>query len=281
MKASKSNKIALIKSPLRYPGGKSRAVKRILAVIPDSFKEYREPMVGGGGVFLALKQKFPDREFSINDINTELYLFWEYCKENGAELIQEINKIKKRYSEGKDLYSFLTKEDKNRSDFQRAVRFFILNRITFSGLIESGGYSDESFRKRFTNSSIFRLSRILGLLKNVSITNDDYEKMIRKKGKDVFIFLDPPYYSSRESKLYGKNGNLHKAFDHERFASLMKKCQHKWLITYDDAPEIRKLFNFAHVHPWKLQYGMNNYKQKFAAKGKELFISNYELEINE
>ncbi|HEY9702673.1 MAG TPA: hypothetical protein V6C58_09520, partial [Allocoleopsis sp.] len=55
----------------------------------------------------------------------------------------------------------------------------------------------------------------------------------------------------------------------------LRQCEHKWLVTYDDDPEIRKNFDFAHVSAWKLQYGMNNYKQKTAAKGEELFITNF------
>jgi DNA adenine methylase len=55
----------------------------------------------------------------------------------------------------------------------------------------------------------------------------------------------------------------------------MRKCQHRWLITYDDSPEIRQMFNFARITEWTLQYGMNNYKQEFAAAGRELIIKNY------
>jgi DNA adenine methylase len=58
----------------------------------------------------------------------------------------------------------------------------------------------------------------------------------------------------------------------------MKKCKHLWLITYDDCKEIRQLFSFAYIYPWELQYGMNNYRQGNAKKGKELFIANYRLE---
>ena len=75
--------------------------------------------------------------------------------------------------------------------------------------------------------------------------------------------------------LYGKNGDLHTDFDHERFAEVMKSCDHKWLITYDDCEMIRDLFNFANIKPWSLQYGMNNYKQDNAGVGNELFIANY------
>lgn len=55
----------------------------------------------------------------------------------------------------------------------------------------------------------------------------------------------------------------------------MQKCPHRWLITYDDSPEIKNLFYFANIKESTVQYGMNNYKQKYAAKGKELLISNY------
>lgn len=71
----------MIKSPLRYPGGKSRAIKFITQLIPE-FKEYREPFVGGGSVFVYLKQRYPNRKFWINDIYENLYLFWKYAKKN-------------------------------------------------------------------------------------------------------------------------------------------------------------------------------------------------------
>jgi DNA adenine methylase len=58
----------------------------------------------------------------------------------------------------------------------------------------------------------------------------------------------------------------------------MVKTPHKWLITYDDAGKIRENFEFADIYEWQLQYGMNNYKQDKAAKGKELFILNYPVQ---
>ena len=59
----------------------------------------------------------------------------------------------------------------------------------------------------------------------------------------------------------------------------MKKCKHKWLITLNNSPDIVELFSFANIYEWELQYGMNNYKQKKALKGKELFISNYPIPL--
>lgn len=269
--------IGLIKSPLRYPGGKSRAVKNILPLIPEDVREFREPFVGGGSVFLALKQRCPDTRFAINDINCDVYSFWKTVRDAPDALYQRVMEYHARYqSAGRDLYKYLKSETYPLvTNLDRAVRFFILNRITFSGVMDSGGYSEKAFESRFTRSSIERLRRSAPVLVNTEITNNDYEPLLLCPGKNVFIFLDPPYYSATKSRLYGSKGDLHTGFDHKRFAEKMRQCPHRWLITYDDSLFIRALFWFAKIEPWSLQYGMNNYKQKTAEIGREVFISNY------
>ncbi len=268
----------MIKSPLRYPGGKSRAIPQIIKFLPANFSECREPFVGGGSLFIHLKQAYPKLNIWINDLNQNLFLFWKYSQLEMSKLVLGINTLRDEYQNGKDLFEMLTQINTDKmSAIDRAIRFFVLNRITFSGTVESGGYSEGAFQGRFTTSSIERLAKIQYLLEGVKITNFDYVELLKKPGEDVFIFLDPPYYSVRKSKLYGKKGDLHTSFEHDRFARLLKECNHQWLITYDDCPEIRKHFQFANIYEWELQYGMNNYKQDRAAKGKELFITNYKV----
>ncbi len=270
----------MIKSPLRYPGGKSRAVQRMLHLVPKSFNEYREPFVGGGSFFIFLRQKYPDIKMWINDLNTELYCFWKCAQQDSIRLAREVMRIKEERPDGRELFYELLGMDTSRmNEFERAVRFFVLNRITFSGVVEAGGYSEGAFTGRFTNSSIERLSLLGKILEGVKITNLDYKELLQDGDQRVFTFLDPPYFVATKSRLYGKNGVLHEVFDHLEFAEQMKKCRHSWLITYDDSPEIRQNFQFAYMYRWELQYGMNNYKQGRAEKGAELFISNYPLPI--
>ena len=270
----------MIKSPLRYPGGKSRAIQLMKFLLPKEFEEYREPFVGGGSFFIYLRQVYPKLKIWINDLNPELYFFWKYAQKDSEKLASEIFKVKSERKNGQELFEELVNKDtKSLSELQRAVRFFVLNRITFSGVVEAGGYSRLAFLGRFTDSSIRRVAKLGKILEGVRITCLDYRELLRNGGKEVFIFLDPPYFKATKSKLYGKNGILHLSFDHSEFANEMKKCNHSWLITYDDSPEIRRNFNFANIYEWELQYGMNNYKQGKAEKGKELFISNYELSI--
>ncbi len=267
-----------IKSPLRYPGGKSRAIAQIAAYLPEHFTEFREPFVGGGSVFLFIRHQFPSVKVWINDLNFGLYCFWKEAQVNAAKLAQAVQVVKDTTQNGEELFfRFRDAETEKLTDFEQAVRFFVLNRITFSGTVESGGYSQQAFERRFTDSSIERLAALSEILEGVRITHSDYREVVREPSQSSFLFLDPPYYAATKSKLYGKKGILHTGFDHSAFAEEMQCCPYPWLITYDDSPAIRANFAFAQCAEWELQYGMNNYKPGKADKGKELFLLNYAL----
>ena len=205
--------IMKVTSPLRYPGGKSKALRQIQPHVPK-YAELREPFVGGGSVFISLKQKNPEAQYWINDLNRDLYLFWHFAQVDLDALVKAVKGIKRDSVDGRELFEAYKGGWNELDDFDRAVRFFVLNRITFSGTIDSGGYSEQSFRRRFTDSSIERLSDLRFVLENVKVTNLDYEHVLNDPGEQVFIFLDPPYYSTKGSRLYGKKGDLHQVFDH-------------------------------------------------------------------
>lgn len=275
----------LIKTPLRYPGGKSRVAELLVDLMPD-FKEYREPFLGGGSVFLTAKQKRPDAKYWVNDLYYDLYCFWYEVQRDNPELVKEIRETRDYWTTGegaslggKYMYEKLVADimayDVNETQ-ARAIAFFIINRVTFSGTSMSGGYSQESFDKRFTPSSIDRLEKIGPLLQDTKITCLDYSELLREPGEDVFIFLDPPYYTATKSALYGKNGELHKGFDHERFAEEVKNCLHKWMITYDNCDYVKEMYKDFNIIPFEFAYGMRNVTANAEMTGKEILITNYE-----
>ncbi len=214
--------MALIKTPLRYPGGKSKAIDIIMPHIPLNIREYREPFIGGGSVCLAVKSLFGTniKSYWINDLNFDLYCFWLYAKNENTLLADKINEIKQKYPDGRELFKHFTREDILWSEFDRTVRFFILNRITFSSTVDSGGYSQKAFEGRFADASIDHLRNLHSPLSSIHITNTDYTDLLFPTGEQVFIFLDPPYFSATKSKLYGRRGNLHITFDWEHLVEL-------------------------------------------------------------
>ncbi|MBW4635826.1 MAG: DNA adenine methylase [Iphinoe sp. HA4291-MV1] len=262
------------KSPLRFPGGKSKVLDCLLPLIPTNIEEFREPMVGGGSMFLAVKTLLEaSTKFWINDLNPNVAAFWQSLQASPDDLLQSIQTLRQQYPDGKKLYQCLVWNYPVVDALSRATRCFILNRITFSGAADAGGYSAQAFTNRFTDASLEKLRTCAPHLTNVRVTNESYEQSLQAPGNKVFIFLDPPYYTA--SSLYGERGEIHDSFDHVKFAHHAQQSPHQWLITYDDTPEIRQLFHFAHIQEYSVQYGMNNYKQSHAAKGKELLIRNF------
>ena len=265
------------RSPLRYPGGKQKAIEQIAKMLPKSAHEYREPLVGGGSVYFHARTIGFARKYWINDKFKELISFWHTVQnpDSCAQLQNELEQLRSNFKSAEEIKEYFLKarDEKPETEYREAFLFFLFNRVTFSGTTRAGGFSRAASIRRFTASSIERLAPLPQALSGTRITNLDFEDVIRKSGKDVFIFLDPPYFTA--TKLYGHGGSLH-SFDHEGMAKSLKNSSHRFLITYDDCDEIRELYDWANIKSWSLQYGMNNCNVKRESKiGAELFISNY------
>ncbi len=265
------------RSPLRYPGGKQKAIAQIAQVLPKSAQEYREPLVGGGSVYFHAKTVAFAKSYWINDKFKELTSFWRAVQdpETCVRLQMELEELRSNFESAEEIkeYFLVARDEKPETDYREAFLFFFFNRVTFSGTTRAGGFSSAASIRRFTPSSIERLASLPEALSGTEITNLDYAEVIGRPGDDVFIFLDPPYYTA--TKLYGHGGRLH-SFDHEVMAECLKSSSHRFLITYDDCDEIRELYSWANIQSWTLQYGMNNCNTQRESKiGAELFISNY------
>lgn len=260
-------KIKMIKSPLRYPGGKESVIGLILNEIPE-YKEYREPFLGGGSLFLRMKQLYPNKSYWINDLFYELYKFWFEVQTDVDELIFKLNKMKENLEHGRDLFYEIKRGELE--DVNIGASFFYMNKTSFSGLTFAGGYSEWAKNVCFVEKQFNKLVDVSNLLKNVKLTNLDYKNILNECGDDVFIFLDPPYYSNKKSALYGRDGKLHTEFDHYEFAESLKNCKHKWLVTIDDHSDIREMFKWANIISFDIKYCINQPK-----KINELIIKNY------
>ena len=267
------------RSPLRYPGGKQKAIEQISRLLRGA-EEYREPLVGGGSVYFHARSMGLAKRYWINDKFAELVSFWKTVQNREAcvQLVNELEELRCQFKSAAQIKKFFLKArlEEPADAYREALLFFFFNRVTFSGTTRAGGFSSAASVSRFTASSIDRLVPMPQALAATEITNLDFEHVINKPGKDVFIFLDPPYLTA--TKLYGDGGSLH-AFDHERLARALSKTQHKFLITYDECTEIRKLYAWASIKGWSLRYGMNNCSLQHESKiGSELFIANYALD---
>jgi len=267
---SKTNRTA---SALRFPGSKGRLLGQINDLAPRAFNEFREPFVGGGSVYLWFKQTRPEvKSFWINDLFEPVSNFWAMLSQDSQEVTDQVYKFLAGEPQGQKLFVKLKAEYSTYDPVDRAAAWFIINRISFSGLGFSGGYSRAAFEGRCNPSHISKLVKVGAALgEKTQITNLDYKEVMEAEGEDVFLFLDPPY-SLESSNLYGMSGSMHLLFDHASFASVCKNSKHRWLVTYNDSQEIRELFSpWATINEIPVKYSINS-TQKLKT---ELFITNY------
>jgi len=276
-----------LKTCLRYPGGKSKATKTLAPWYPETFKEYREPFIGGGSVAFYITQAYSNVPVWINDLYVPLYNFWIQLRDNGNELSERLKEIKNRVSDfatqderdasHRELFDKLRVDINTQEGLERAVSFFILNKCSFSGLTENSTFSPTASRSNFSFVGIEKLKEYSKLMKNWKITNIDYSKVMNAPGEDVFVFLDPPY--DIKDFLYGKDREMHKSFDHELFSQNVYKCPHKFMITYNVNDRLLELYKDYELTYWKLRYSMAHRGDKGTEDNvkTELLVTNYSI----
>ena len=250
-------------SPLRYPGGKTRACKILDEILNknfnlEDFTTIISPFFGGGSFEFYLQNEY-NFDLIVNDKFKPLYNFWNQCKINKSKLYNEIIKNK---NVTKDKFKELRENIMDKDDFNQAIYFFIINRCSFSGATLSGGFSIEASVKRFTQSSIDKIKDLD--LSKFEITNLDFEEFIKnnykKNTSKSIMFLDPPYYLEKGSKLYGDNGDMHETFDHKKLYKTIKNKKN-WIMTYNDCEYIRDLYKDFKLVETSWSYGMNKTKE--------------------
>jgi DNA adenine methylase len=270
-----------LKTPLRYPGGKSRATKFLLPKFPKDIIDYREPFIGGGSVAIEFSKQYSDASVWVNDLYEPLYNFWVQLQKNGEQLKNELVECKLAHNTpelARELF-IKSKEninDESESNFTRAVAFFIVNKCSFSGLTESSSFSQQASNSNFSMRGIDNLPKYSEIIKNWKITNLSYEYMMDGT-PETFIYLDPPY--DIKDNLYGKKGDMHKKFDHDLFAKRMDCSQSKCLVSYNSSLCVRDRFMGWGASTYELTYTMRSVgdymdDQKDRA---ELLLFNYEV----
>ena len=277
-----------LKTPLRYPGGKSKAIKTLTPWFPQIISEYREPFIGGGSIAIQITKLYPDIPVWINDLYVPLYNFWVQLRDRGEELSERVREEKQRTldagdndkvtEKAKELFNKYKDEIDTYDDFEKAVAFFIMNKCSFSGLTENSTFSQTASNSNFSLVGANKLAQFSELIKHWKITNIDYSEVMKASGSsNTFVFLDPPY--DIKDFLYGKNREMHKSFDHDRFADDVYNCVHKFMITYNVNDRLMELYKNYNLKEWKLRYSMAHRGDKGTDENikTELLVTNYSI----
>ena len=269
------------KTPLRYPGGKSRACIKLDTFFPDlsQYSEFREPFLGGGSVAIHVTKKYPKIKIWVNDLYEPLTNFWQQLQHEGNYIYKQLQQLKSRYPDPSSARGLFLDAKKIINDWKtdakdRAVAFYIVNKCSFSGLTESSSFSKQASDSNFSMRGIERIPGFSQLIERWKITGLSYEDMLSDE-KNVFTYLDPPY--DIKDNLYGKKGDMHKSFDHDQFAY---NCDHHTghqLISYNSSQLVKDRFSGWNVSQFNHTYTMRSGGQymKNQQQRQELVIYNY------
>ena len=270
-----------LKTPLRYPGGKSRACEKMGPYFPDlrNYDEFREPFLGGGSVAIYITKKYPNLKIWVNDLYEPLVNFWQHLQMFGTDLKDKLVDCKSTHntpSLAKDLF-LKSKEniyDSSMSNLDRAVAFYVVNKCSFSGLTESSSFSQQASNSNFSLRGIEKLPEYSKVIEHWRITNYSYDYLLDGE-RSAFVYLDPPY--DIKDNLYGRKGSMHKGFDHDKFASDCDSCSMDQLISHNSDQLVKDRFEDWNTGEFDLTYTMRSVGEymREQKERKELLLFNY------
>jgi len=273
-----------LKTPLRYPGGKSRACVKMDPYFPDlrNYDEFREPFLGGGSVAIHITKKYPNLNIWVNDLYEPLVNFWQQLQMFGNDMKDKLLDYKSKNSTP-DLarvlfyHSKVFMREPLLSNLDRAVAFYIVNKCSFSGLTESSSFSEQASNSNFSVRGIEKLPEYSKLIEKWRITNYSYDYLM-DGNKGAFMYLDPPY--DIKDNLYGNKGSMHKGFDHDKFAADCDSCDMDQLISYNSNQLVKDRFKNWNATEFDLTYTMRSVGEymREQKQRKELLLFNYGIE---
>ena len=273
---------ARMRSPFAYPGGKSYALRHILPAIPDH-DCYVEPFCGGGSVYFAKPKALSSW---LNDIDAELI--------NCHRCIRD----RPRQMAGMLASEAITRERHARyrqsrpwSDLGRAVRYYWLNRTSFSGIMRPDNCNFRFYAGRHMPPSGWcrRIAQCSAKMQGTMLTHLDFEEVIDGAPDGSFLFVDPPYHSTWQRRLYAHPFG---AADHGRLRDALRRNagRLRFLLTYDDHPDVRAMYGgwtCTDNRSWSYRIGRTDdqragvgLRDDFSGKRSrtaELFIRNYRI----
>lgn len=268
-------------SPLRYPGGKGRLYPFLASIIRKTNKDivYIEPFAGGAGLALSLLLNGDVNEIVINDYDKTIYSFWKAILTQTNEFLDMLESVPITTDEWELQREVFLKHNKKYS-LELGFATFFLNRVNRSGILNAGligGYNQDGNYKmdvRFNKIDLAeRIKIISSFRKRIHLYNHDIRAFVKyylpKYQDNAFIYFDPPYF--KKGKQLYQNFFIKK--DHQEIFTMIDKLSCPWIVTYDNADEIKAIYKKYKCWYFDLMYGVAN----SGINSELLFISDEHL----
>lgn len=261
------------RSPFRYPGGKgflTDLLRQKLTELPGTSRGYAEPFCGGAGAAINLLLDGDADHIFLNDLDPRVYSAWVAIVTETDRFVARLESVPVTVEEWQHQKAIAT-DHKCGYDFDAGFATFFLNRTSRAGIVVGsgpvGGYAQAGNWKidaRFyRDTMIHRVTEIGAKQGNIFLSNLPAEEFLQDlkasgSAETAFVFIDPPYFEIG-SRLYldgmGENG-------HNTLAEKLKNgVAANWLMTYDDHPEIRKLYQDFKITELEVLYSLQRQRK--------------------
>ena len=274
----------MLKSPLKWVGGKSKLFGSISQHYPSEINNYHELFVGGGSSLIGLLDMIKQSKIKINgkiyayDSNEVLISFYKFLQTDYSSIYDTVMKIKNAESEDKEKYYYQIRNSYNNReniDIMKVSEFIYMNKTGFRGVFrlnKSGGYNvPYGHYKNPTIVDKEHLKKVSELIKDVEFICCDFEKVKNIKEGD-FVYMDPPYVPEKKGGFvsYNKTG-----FVEEKHKALFKLCNNmkcKWVLSNSNTDTVREALKKFNIEEIDARRAINSTNP--AAKTKEVIIYN-------
>lgn len=273
-------------SPLRYPGGKSCLQPLICDFLKANSLQrghYAEPYAGGASLALGLLFSGQVSDIHLNDVDRGIWSFWHSVLNHAdalCDLVLETQVTVPEWRRQRAIYKDLDEDDTLRLGFAT----FFLNRTNRSGIIGSGGIiggleqtGNYKMDCRFNREELVRrIKRIRKYRSRIHLSCEDALDFLDRVDAELprrsFLALDPPYYE-KGSSLYT---SFYGPADHAKVAERVLRIERPWVLTYDDAEEVRALYKSRRQYSFDIKYSVQTKRL-----GTELLIASKGLIVPE
>jgi DNA adenine methylase len=230
---------------LRWAGGKTRLLSKILPHLPEKISNYHEPFLGSGATFFAIQSRVSGTSY-LSDLNDELINIWRIVQDDPERLLFGLQAYRGRDTE--DEYYIIRSASPN-DLIGRAARFFYLNQTAWNGLWRVnrlGVFNVPWGARAFRGISASTLHKVSCSLARAEIGLMDFRESIGRAEAGDLVYLDPPYLPvSDTSKFSGYTGKRFRRADLEELAELTQGLSARgvhWVMSNRDTPDVRELF---------------------------------------
>lgn len=265
---------------LKWAGGKNQLIQQYIPYLPNNFKTYHEPFLGGGAVFFYLYRHQSNIQTFLTDINPEVVNAYCCVKDNVEQLISLLEEHQLRHN--KDYY-YKVRSGQLRTPFERAARFIYLNKTCFNGLyrenlkgefnVPMGKYKNP----KICNSDLLR--SVSAALQSVKIEVRSFEAvLVYAKNEHDFVYFDPPYYPlSPTSNFTAYSCYSFTEKDQTRLRDVFLEIAGrgvKVMLSNSDCPFIRELYGEFKIHKILASRAINSDAKK-RGRIPEVLITSY------